>query len=295
MHSQTKIALAATVAWLAAHPAQAVQHVVTLSGIVEGQPADARYEFAGGFLQTQYGVPLVSGTALPPLERIVVESRTPSAGRTRGFHVPTAATGIPVVDGGTGVFSALTNVGSISRVAPAPAGDVNRAWIDDQSVAFTLARTGNTITYTLANGATPDIWSYTAASVADINALQFRMRSAGSNSVSLTNVQFLQGATTTNLGCNGTTCGTGLNGAFTATGGDVHISLFDQVDGDFALTGNWLFDLSPTRAGNNAQIKLLSLPGISVQAVPEPATWAMLIAGFGLVGAALRRRRAALA
>jgi hypothetical protein len=26
-------------------------------------------------------------------------------------------------------------------------------------------------------------------------------------------------------------------------------------------------------------------------AVPEPATWAMLIAGFGFVGAAARRRR----
>jgi hypothetical protein len=30
-------------------------------------------------------------------------------------------------------------------------------------------------------------------------------------------------------------------------------------------------------------------------AIPEPATWAMLIAGFGLVGAAMRRRQAALA
>jgi hypothetical protein len=29
--------------------------------------------------------------------------------------------------------------------------------------------------------------------------------------------------------------------------------------------------------------------------IPEPASWAMLIAGFGLVGATLRRRRAALA
>ena len=29
--------------------------------------------------------------------------------------------------------------------------------------------------------------------------------------------------------------------------------------------------------------------------VPEPVTWAMLIAGFGLVGATLRRRRAAIA
>ena len=29
--------------------------------------------------------------------------------------------------------------------------------------------------------------------------------------------------------------------------------------------------------------------------VPEASTWAMLIAGFGLVGAAMRRRSAALA
>ncbi len=36
-------------------------------------------------------------------------------------------------------------------------------------------------------------------------------------------------------------------------------------------------------------------PGFA-RAVPEPATWAMLIAGFGLVGASLRgRRKAAMA
>jgi hypothetical protein len=29
----------------------------------------------------------------------------------------------------------------------------------------------------------------------------------------------------------------------------------------------------------------------STGAVPEPASWAMLIAGFGLTGAAMRRRR----
>jgi hypothetical protein len=34
------------------------------------------------------------------------------------------------------------------------------------------------------------------------------------------------------------------------------------------------------------------LDNISVSAVPEAATWAMLIAGFGMAGAAMRRRRA---
>lgn len=33
------------------------------------------------------------------------------------------------------------------------------------------------------------------------------------------------------------------------------------------------------------------LDNIAVSAVPEPATWAMMIAGFGMAGAALRRRR----
>ncbi len=35
-----------------------------------------------------------------------------------------------------------------------------------------------------------------------------------------------------------------------------------------------------------------ALDGDGAQAIPEPASWAMLIAGFGLVGAAARRRRA---
>ena len=36
-------------------------------------------------------------------------------------------------------------------------------------------------------------------------------------------------------------------------------------------------------------------PGEPMGAVPEPASWAMMIAGFGLIGAVMRRRRGALA
>jgi hypothetical protein len=39
--------------------------------------------------------------------------------------------------------------------------------------------------------------------------------------------------------------------------------------------------------GDNA----LGLDDVSISAVPEPASWAMLIGGFGLTGAAMRRRR----
>lgn len=35
------------------------------------------------------------------------------------------------------------------------------------------------------------------------------------------------------------------------------------------------------------------LDGVSLTAVPEPATWAMMLAGFGALGVAVRRRRAA--
>ena len=41
--------------------------------------------------------------------------------------------------------------------------------------------------------------------------------------------------------------------------------------------------------------KLIEDGGGTAGAVPEPANWAMLIAGFGLVGASMRRRRGAIA
>lgn len=45
---------------------------------------------------------------------------------------------------------------------------------------------------------------------------------------------------------------------------------------------NWLFNLKSSVAATSS-------------AVPEPATWAMMITGFSLAGAAIRRRRQALA
>lgn len=76
-----------------------------------------------------------------------------------------------------------------------------------------------------------------------------------------------QAFTGPSLGTIGWASITGLN----LTGGS-HTIQFNQLSG-----GNWVFASEVTFAGS---------------AVPEPATWAMMIAGFGLVGTSLRRRRA---
>jgi len=46
---------------------------------------------------------------------------------------------------------------------------------------------------------------------------------------------------------------------------------------------------------NNEYIGVRDITTLTGAVVPEPASWAMLIAGFGLVGAAARRRRTAVA
>jgi hypothetical protein len=67
-------------------------------------------------------------------------------------------------------------------------------------------------------------------------------------------------------------------------------------------TGFWLLDVpagtdsftwsSTVQQGiSNAGLYSTGTPGV----VPEPATWAMMIAGFGLTGAAMRRRKSRVA
>jgi hypothetical protein len=81
----------------------------------------------------------------------------------------------------------------------------------------------------------------------------------------------------------------------TASAGGVEIRLWDGRTGDFRLTGNLARSWTDPFAGGsafNAQVRLLTLPG---GIIPEPGTWAMMAAGSGLAGAAMRRPRPALA
>jgi len=69
-------------------------------------------------------------------------------------------------------------------------------------------------------------------------------------------------------------------------GFDVKAHLGLSVEGVGTVTGLYTRAADPTRTGYG------EMQFTDRVAVPEPATWLMMIAGFGLVGAAMRRRRA---
>jgi len=58
---------------------------------------------------------------------------------------------------------------------------------------------------------------------------------------------------------------------------------------------NWRGMLQMGGQAHEDNVSWSTIAQISFAYVPEPATWAMLIAGFGLVGAAMRRRNQAVA
>ena len=88
-------------------------------------------------------------------------------------------------------------------------------------------------------------------------------------------------------GCGFYGCGTftlGANNSFVGTG---------EATGVLKFTGTFR-TLSFTDSSEAYHGLTIGIAGVAPTpgAVPEPATWALLIGGFGLTGAALRRRRA---
>ena len=82
-----------------------------------------------------------------------------------------------------------------------------------------------------------------------------------------------------------------INGSYTLTS-PTDFTTFSLV---FTPTTTGTYNLSFENNGGDNLGALLDNVSISTAAIPEPATWAMLIAGFGAAGAVLRRRRGALA
>ncbi|QMW24322.1 choice-of-anchor W domain-containing protein [Sandaracinobacteroides saxicola] len=251
---------------VAAMPAQAA---VTLS--YSGNN-DAAFELGGGYLAVTRGLPTVNNNALVPTERAVGQVRIGGNSYTRGLHVPNASSGEPVPVG-TGVVNALTNYAPLGGGSTLP-------WVNGSPVEFSIVRTGTTVTYSLGVGPGATTWSSTKGYYGDINAFVLRARSGTNGGIALSDLSYSDLMTTNQaLASLSATNATAIN-------------LYEGVVGDFRLAGKATLSWTGQRPnGSNiaAQIKLIEMP---VSAIPEPATWAMMIIGFGAVGVSLRRKGA---
>ncbi len=88
---------------------------------------------------------------------------------------------------------------------------------------------------------------------------------------------------------------TGVNNQYSYTSFTLGANFYDdiaaglqvKVDIDAEDTGQWLLTLSKSVL----QVNGGDLPPPTPTAAPEPASWAMMLVGFGFAGAALRRNR----
>lgn len=283
-----------------------------------------------GFLASRYNLTPVdppgvatSNSVLPQLERAAIEFRggiatQGSGNRTYGVHTPNAASGLPTSLGGDGVHSALTNFNSLNADSSTVStnNQINVPWTNflqsngaDQvnqppPVVFSISRVGSTLTVQVGdqsgNAQWDHIWSSTSIGFTEINAIQLRMSAGGTSAWRITDLRYNGNLLNSTVGSGPTSVYQADTLANTAAFAEREMFLWDKVTGDFSLVGNLFLGWQvsrPTNSTANLQFKLLSLPVLSdpVEPIPEPASWTMLIAGFGLVGATLRRRRVLVA
>lgn len=276
-----------------------------------------------GFLANKYNLtpldppgPATSNNVLTQLERAVVEFQAGSAvlgdpnSRTYGVHTPNTLSGQPISDGGIGVFNSLTDFATLNADSSpvSTTNQINVPWqnfvqsngadlmIQPPPVVFSISRAGTMLSVQITDGQGIHNWSSTSNAFADINAFQLRMAAGGTSVWRITDLRYngdLLNSTTTS---GPTSTYQADTFASTAAFSEREIFLWDQVSGDFSLTGNiflgWRLDNRPTGSTANLQLRFLD---ITSDPIPEPASWAMMIAGFGLVGASLRRRRTMVA
>jgi hypothetical protein len=115
----------------------------------------------------------------------------------------------------------------------------------------------------------------------------FTLPSAGFLSLSLTDVAInpINNLEFTEILFNGTAVAASF---FSAPGGEPDLVFFTGLP---AGAGSNSLTVRGTNGGNGSFGGSLSFTPATVAAIPEPATWAMMLGGFGMVGGAMRARR----
>ena len=177
-----------------------------------------------------------------------------------------------------GLRGARAAIEGVARARPAPGTDYWAAQVADYTDGAVNRPTGSDIIALNAGGQ-----KVVTFSQAVINPF-FAFSSWNGNTV-----DFSAPFTIVGQGCGHWGCGTFVpnvgNTGFTGSG-EVHGVL--QFQGTFT-------SISFTDVSENWHGFTVGAEGVSTGAVPEPATWAMMILGFGAAGAMLRRRRTAIA
>lgn len=156
-------------------------------------------------------------------------------------------------------------------------------------VSYDAATTTFTLNATLAGAINPALPGLYVIGVNTGTGAIAPFAGIGEPNVVFNQVAVVQKTGATTIGANALTA-TILNNTFSLL---VPLSLLPSTG--FAPE-NYGWNLWPRNGlGNNNQISDFAPENSTIAAIPEPSTWAMMLAGFGVLGGVLRRRRTAKA
>jgi len=85
-----------------------------------------------------------------------------------------------------------------------------------------------------------------------------------------------------------------VNGTALYNAGNCGICVIGNGANKFTISGSGITELLFNFNPAIQDAKQFRVEGVSIVAVPEPGSWALMIAGLGIVGAAMRRRKTAV-
>jgi hypothetical protein len=189
---------------------------------------------------------------------------------------------------------ATAAIGLVSMSAPASAADIVSEGLTYSLLLNSTTNGGKTGNFTLSISGVNVAGTDTRGGRTGIGAFAFGDPTVGDVTSGLSTGFTFQTGGLNASGCNGT----GNFFCFNNSGYVLNVSPSGMVTLNFSATsnsvgsfGNWAPDFKIDWLGSANNYDNVSKIITVNQAVPEPATWAMMLVGFGGIGMAMRRRK----